>query len=97
MVRQLMQEGYRALDLVEYQGSRVVVNASRIAFVRSETNLGPVIPGARISLAAMRVAELWRYPVKSLLGERLDEVAVRRGRSRGRPPSRSSTWRPASG
>ena len=24
----------------------------------------------------MRVAELWRYPVKSLLGERLDEVAV---------------------
>jgi uncharacterized protein len=24
----------------------------------------------------MRVAQLWRYPVKSLLGERLDEVAV---------------------
>ena len=47
VVRQMMQEGYRALDLVEYQGSRVVVNASRIAFVRSETNLGPVIPGAR--------------------------------------------------
>lgn len=47
VVRQLMQDGYRALDLVEYQGSRVVVNAARIAFVRSETNLGPVIPGAR--------------------------------------------------
>jgi uncharacterized protein YcbX len=26
----------------------------------------------------MRIAELWRYPVKSLLGERLDSVAVTR-------------------
>ena len=49
VVRQLMQEGYRALDLVEYQGSRIVVNAARIAFVRGETNLGPVIPGAGLA------------------------------------------------
>jgi uncharacterized protein len=26
--------------------------------------------------ASMRILELWRYPVKSMLGERLDEVAV---------------------
>jgi len=26
----------------------------------------------------MRVAELWRYPVKSLQGERIDSVAINR-------------------
>jgi hypothetical protein len=29
-----------------------------------------------ISVASLRVLELWRYPVKSLQGERLDSVAV---------------------
>ena len=39
-----MQQGQRVLDLVEYQGTRVVVNAASIAFVRSESHLGPVVP-----------------------------------------------------
>jgi hypothetical protein len=32
------------LDLVEYKGARVVVNAASIAFVKAESHLGPVVP-----------------------------------------------------
>jgi hypothetical protein len=44
VVRQGLQQGQRVLELVEYQGTRVVVNAASIAFVKSETHLGPVVP-----------------------------------------------------
>jgi hypothetical protein len=44
VVRQGLHQGQRVLDLVEYQGTRVVVNAASIAFVKSESHLGPVVP-----------------------------------------------------
>ena len=31
----------------------------------------PILPQASSAAASLRIAQLWRYPVKSLLGERL--------------------------
>jgi hypothetical protein len=44
VVRQGLHQGQRVLDLVEYKGARVVVNAASIAFVKAESHLGPVVP-----------------------------------------------------
>lgn len=63
--------GQRATDDVEDR---------EVAYIAAESNRARGSPsepkGSRCSVAGVRIVELWRYPVKSLQGERLEAVAV---------------------